>query len=131
MPASWADQPADEVAPGLQLLMVEETGCRFCLKWDKDVGTGYAASREGRTAPLKRIRRDAPELAGLKPVVYTPTFILMREAMEIGRITGYPGAAFFWEELDDLIGRSTERSGPASSPGPPPAAIDLPQAGNG
>ncbi len=87
----------------LQLIMVEEAGCRFCQRWDADVGGVYATSPEGRVAPLKRVKREAAELAKLKPAVYTPTFILVRGEQEIGRISGYPGESFFWEELGELF----------------------------
>lgn len=86
-----------------RLVMVEEAGCRFCMQWDREVGRVYARTREGRIAPLARVGRDAPELRGLRPAVYTPTFILMRGAREVGRITGYPGESWFWEELGDLL----------------------------
>lgn len=87
----------------MRLVMVEERGCRYCLAWDREVGRSYGASAEGRLAPLVRVGRSAPVLASLKPVVYTPTFILIDGGDEVGRITGYPGAAYFWEELAALI----------------------------
>ena len=87
----------------VELVMVEETGCRFCRKWDADVGPAYLSSPEGRFAPLKRVKRGAPEIAGFAPATYTPTFILVRDQTELGRITGYPGASFFWEELAPLL----------------------------
>lgn len=90
----------------LRLIMVEEAGCRFCRKWNTDVGGAYPASPEGQFAPLQRVNRGAPEIAGFAPAVYTPTFILVRENAEIGRITGYPGESFFWEELAPLLTRA-------------------------
>ena len=88
---------------GIRLIMVEDPSCRFCRRWNAEVGGIYATSPEGRFAPLQRVRREAPELAGLKPVVFTPTFILARGEQELGRIAGYPGMSFFWEELDELL----------------------------
>lgn len=90
-------------ASGVELIMVEEVGCRFCRRWDAEIGHAYAKSAEGRFAPLKRVRREAPEVKGLKPVVYTPTFIVMRGGEEIGRVTGYPGRDYFWPELDEIL----------------------------
>jgi hypothetical protein len=90
------------IAP-LRLIMVEETGCRFCQKWEAAVGVAYPATREGAFAPLVRVKRGAPELAAFAPVVYTPTFIVAEGGNEIGRITGYPGESFFWEELAVLL----------------------------
>lgn len=94
---------AAQETTGLRLIMVEEVGCRFCRKWDTDVGGVYPASPEGQFAPLHRVMRGASEIAGLAPAVYTPTFILVRKNAEIGRITGYPGESFFWEELAPLL----------------------------
>jgi hypothetical protein len=88
---------------GIRLIMVEEKGCRFCRKWDAEIAPAYARSAEGRFAPLKRVRRGAPDIKGLNPVVYTPTFIIVRSGEEIGRITGYPGRDYFWSELQPLL----------------------------
>ena len=90
-------------ASPIRLVMVEEPGCRFCQKWHAEIGRGYRNTDEGRFAPLKRVRRGAPDLTGLAPVVYTPTFILMRSGEELGRVTGYPGADYFYEELRPLL----------------------------
>lgn len=88
---------------GPVLIMVEETGCRFCLKWEAEIGHTYAQSPEGRFAPIKRVKRTAAEVAGLRPVVFTPTFIVMRNGEEVGRVTGYPGRDYFWPELDEIL----------------------------
>lgn len=98
-------------AEGVSLVMVEERGCRFCLKWEAEVGKGYARTAEGRTAPLRRVRRGAAVLKGLAPVIYTPTFILLSEGREVGRITGYPGQLYFWEELTLLMSANGITSG--------------------
>lgn len=88
---------------GLELIMVEAVGCRFCLRWDAEVGRVYDVSAEGRFAPLRRVKRESGVLSNLRPVVYTPTFILVRSGEELGRITGYPGESFFWEELGEML----------------------------
>ncbi|HEX2843167.1 hypothetical protein [Hyphomicrobium sp.] len=95
----------DEVrsSSGIRLIMVEEPGCRFCRQWDAEIGGGYRKTSEGRFAPLKRVRREDPEVKGLAPIVYTPTFVVMRSGEELGRITGYPGADYFYEELRPIL----------------------------
>lgn len=90
-------------AAGVALIMVEDRGCMYCIKWNKEVGKGYGRTAEGRTAPLRRVGRDARVLDGFAPVIYTPTFILVREGREVGRITGYPGQFYFWEELSQMM----------------------------
>lgn len=87
----------------LTLIMVDEPGCRYCRKFDAEIGGRYPKTAEGRFAPLVKVRRKAPELARFNPVIYTPTFILARRGEELGRITGYPGPHYFFSELDALL----------------------------
>ena len=88
------------------LIMVDEPGCQYCRKWDAEIGRGYPRTKEGRFAPLMRVRRKSPQLSGFNPVIYTPTFILARRGQELGRITGYPGAEYFYAELGDLLAKA-------------------------
>lgn len=90
-------------ADGVSLVMVDDPACTYCIRWNKEVGRGYARTAEGRAAPLRRVRRNAGVLSSFAPVVYTPTFILVRNGREVGRITGYPGQLHFWEELSGLM----------------------------
>ena len=100
------------------LVMVDDAGCVYCARWDREVKTGYQASPEGQFAPLERWRIGAPELKGLGQLVYTPTFIFLFEGREAGRITGYPGADFFWGEIDRLYVKAGFRPDAAPSPKP-------------
>lgn len=88
---------------GVRLFMVEDVGCPYCAKWDREVGVAYAKSAEGRFAPLVRRYRRDPEIAFLKDIVYSPTFVVVQDGTEIGRITGYPAADFFWPMLVDIL----------------------------
>lgn len=90
-------------AEAASLIMVDDPACHYCRKWNKEVGGGYARTAEGRAAPLMRVRRNSKALSNFSPVVYTPTFILVRDGREVGRITGYPGQLYFWEELSALM----------------------------
>lgn len=90
-------------AQAATLIMVDDPACQYCRRWNKEVGGGYGRTAEGRAAPLKRVARDSKALADFAPVVYTPTFILVRDGRQVGRITGYPGQFYFWEELSQLM----------------------------
>jgi thioredoxin-related protein len=87
--------------------MVEEAGCVFCARWHAEVGPGYAKSTEGQFAPLVRSRIGGPDVAHLTGLRFTPTFVLMQGGQEIGRITGYPGADFFWSLLAELLAKTS------------------------
>jgi len=90
-------------AADVSLIMVEDRACTYCIRWNKEVGKGYARTAEGRAAPLRRVGRQSGVLDGFAPVIYTPTFILVRDGREVGRITGYPGQFYFWEELAQMM----------------------------
>lgn len=98
-----APRAAPHSATSVRLIMIEEPGCHFCRKWDTEIAPGYRKSAEGRFAPLKRLRRGASEISGLAPIVYTPTFIVLQGGEELGRITGYPGADYFYSELRPIL----------------------------
>ena len=106
---------AQPVATGpTELLMFDQAGCPWCLRWRAEVGPGYPKSAEGRRAPLRTIDIGAPRPPGItlaSPVRATPTFVLVENGREIGRIVGYPGADFFWSMLDGLMKKLTDSAG--------------------
>lgn len=90
------------------LLMAEEDGCVWCEKWNREISAIYPKTAEGRTAPLKRydLHGPAPDVVFDRNVQFTPTFILVNEGVEVGRIEGYPGEDFFWGLLAELFKRA-------------------------
>lgn len=93
-------------APRLELVMVERAGCAWCARWNTEVAPIYPKTPEGARAPLSRhdLANGQPGAAAA-PVRYTPTFLLLREGREIGRITGYQDDATFWGLLGGLLKR--------------------------
>lgn len=83
--------------------MVEEAGCAYCARWLAEVGVGYPLSDEGKVAPLHRRDRFDPEVRRFGRLIYTPTFVLIHDGEERGRILGYPGADFFWSMIGELV----------------------------
>ena len=96
-----------------KLVMVEEAGCVYCARWHAEVGQAYANSAEGKFAPLERVSIGDASVNYLTGLRYTPTFVLVEGRREIGRITGYPGADFFWGLLAQLLAK-TSYAAPAS-----------------
>jgi len=93
-------------AHAAELLMFESDFCPFCEKWHDELGGVYAKTEEGKRAPLRRVDNDLPwpkDLGEIRPIRYTPTFILVDEGTEVGRITGYNREDFFWGLLGKLI----------------------------
>ena len=92
-------------ATGITLIMVDDPNCSYCRKFEAEIGPRYPKTAEGRFAPLFKIRRKSRELSAFNPVIYTPTFLLVRGTEEVGRIIGYPGADYFFPELDQLLAK--------------------------
>lgn len=87
------------------LLMAEEDGCYWCARWNDEIGPIYPKTPEGRAAPLQRfdLYSDRPDVEFARRVSFTPTFILVDDGKELGRIEGYPGEDFFWPLLTQLL----------------------------
>lgn len=101
--------PAMPAGAAMELLMFEQPGCLYCARWDEEVSPEYPKTWEGRIAPLRRLDLHGSLPAGLtiaRTPVFTPTFVLVVDGVEKGRIEGYPAEDFFWALLDDLIGKA-------------------------
>ncbi len=70
-------------------------------------------SAEGKRAPLRHIDKHAklpPLFKVTRGFFYTPTFILLVDGTEKGRIEGYPGEDFFWGGLLAQLISSVDKS---------------------
>lgn len=93
-------------AQALELVMFERAGCGWCDRWNRDVGPVYDKTEEGKRAPLRRVDLDRgsdPGFALGRPVRYTPTFVVVDQGREIGRVTGYLSDDAFWSLLGRII----------------------------
>lgn len=90
------------------LFMAEENGCYWCAKWNEEIAHIYPKTAEGRTAPIQRfdLHSENPDVEFTQKVRFTPTFILVSDGKEVGRIEGYPGEDFFWGLLEMMFERA-------------------------
>ncbi|RVU39710.1 hypothetical protein EOI86_02385 [Hwanghaeella grinnelliae] len=98
--------PALSRAADIELVMFERPFCEWCEAWNEEVGDAYAITQEGKFAPLRRVQLNDAHPADLKDIRwprFTPTFVMMVDGEEVGRIRGYPGEEFFWGLLGELI----------------------------
>lgn len=96
----------------LHLVMFEQDGCHYCIKWDNEIGPIYSKTAEGRTAPLKKVHlredwKSEITLTKGRPA-FTPTFVLIRDGVEQARLEGYPGEDFFWGLIAKMIEKEPE-----------------------
>jgi thioredoxin-related protein len=92
------------------LVYVEQQGCFYCEIWDEEIAAIYPKTPEGKFAPLLRldITDYEAKMINVKPVVFTPTFILTNNYKEISRIEGYIGDDSFWSMLEVMLKRETK-----------------------
>lgn len=109
-------------ASAAELVMFQEHGCYWCERWDTEIGVVYARTDEGQRAPLRRVDIHDTRPADLKSVErlnFTPTFVLMDQGVEVGRITGYPGEDFFWPLLSRIMEKLPDQPPAGPSPAKP------------
>lgn len=104
---------AAPAADAAQLVVVGSAHCPYCLAWEREIGHSYSRTAEGQMAPIRRLNIETPrpaDLAKLKPVNVTPTFVLVDEGREVGRIVGYSGDRVFWPQLHRLLAKLHARN---------------------
>jgi protein-disulfide isomerase len=111
-------------AAAAELVMFESAGCPYCARWNREIAPIYPKTAEGRRAPLRRVDFAGPrpaDLAAIPNVVYTPTFVLLEDGKEVGRIVGYSGDEIFWSLLIELFARLDRAKLPRPAPTAAPA----------
>lgn len=91
---------------GIELIAFEAPGCRYCPVLRRDVVPTYATSRAGRVAPLRFVDLNDPAADSFRlstPVTMVPTLVLVRDGVEIGRISGYFGRDNVHHMLDAML----------------------------
>lgn len=87
-----------------ELLMVEQKICPFCKQFHQEVN--YSSTETGKLIPLRPIELTDPwpsDLKDIKHDMLTPTFILVEDGKELGRLRGYPGKEDFWALIKKLM----------------------------
>lgn len=107
-------------ASAAELMMFRLDGCLWCAAWDRDIGPIYGKTDIGRRAPLRmvNIRSNQTEISLKIPVVHSPTFVLIDNGREVGRIEGYSSDQFFWGLLEGLMQKLPHPASRAMSPLP-------------
>lgn len=107
-----------------ELVVFETEGCPYCIRWQRDVGEIYHLTDEGKALPLRRVEIAEPipaDLAHIPNVKLTPTFVVVHNGREVGRILGYIGEEQFWGLLGEIIKeRLAELQEPVTTAGPKP-----------
>jgi thioredoxin-related protein len=99
-----AEIPAAPVA--LELVVMEAPGCTYCGLFRRDVLPSYQASERAKEMPIRfvDINDATADALGLDaPVDVVPTFVVLKNNREVGRIPGYTGPEFFFHTINHLL----------------------------
>ncbi len=91
-----------------ELVMFEQAGCAWCKRFNEEIAPAWSKTEQGKRAPLRRvdIHADIPaDLADIPVERFTPTFVLVDDGRELGRLRGYPGDQFFWALMDEMLAK--------------------------
>ena len=91
-------------ADAAELVMYRRAGCPWCQAWDREIGPVYGKTEIGRRLPVRLVALEGerPHVSLVSPIIYSPTFVMVDQDREVGRIEGYPGPDFFWGLLERL-----------------------------
>ncbi len=90
----------------MELVVLEAPGCIYCGLFRRDVLPSYEASERAKNMPIRfvDINDAAADALGLdSPVDVVPTFVVMKNNHEVGRIPGYTGPEFFFHTINHLL----------------------------
>lgn len=96
--------PAAPVA--MELVVLEAPGCTYCGLFRRDVLPSYEASDRAKEMPIRfvDINDEAADALGLDgPIDVVPTFVVLKNNHEVGRIPGYTGPEFFFHTINSLL----------------------------
>lgn len=104
--ALWACLLPAGTVIAAELIMIEQEGCVFCEKFNREIAPAYTKTEEGKRASLRRVLMNQPwpdDLSSIEHDNLTPTFVLVENNHEYGRMRGYPGEEYFWILLAEML----------------------------
>ncbi|MCH9808358.1 MAG: thioredoxin family protein [Alphaproteobacteria bacterium] len=93
-------------AANLQLVVLEVPGCIYCGIFRRQLLPNYKASKQGRKVPVRFVDLNDPALGEIgltQPVGVVPTFVVLENNQEIGRIPGYVSHHDFFKAIDHIL----------------------------
>lgn len=90
-----------------ELIVLEAPNCTYCAVFRRDVLPTYQRSKRAAELPIRFIDLNDPAADQLKlasSVQMVPTIVLMRDGVEVERMTGYMGPDFFFKSIARMVG---------------------------
>jgi len=81
-----------QVLKAAELVVVDQDYCPYCERFESEIAPAWP-----------------------KPATLTPTFILIEDGKELGRLVGYAGDEHFWFLVGELLENLNQNSVPATT----------------
>lgn len=97
------------VAEAIEIVVMEAPGCIYCSLFRRDVLPSYEASKRARSVPVRFLDVNDLEKSNLDldgPVDIVPTFVVLKDRREMGRVPGYVGPENFFHALNHILGQA-------------------------
>tara|TARA_B100000989_G_C19319022_1_gene375883 strand:- start:312 stop:653 length:342 start_codon:yes stop_codon:yes gene_type:complete len=95
-------------AADARLIMVTSANCPYCQAWERDVGAVFNKSPYAAKLPLTRVEIGSKMPKNIllkKPIIGTPTFLIIRNGQEIDRQRGYVDEEIFYWWLSEHMAK--------------------------
>ena len=89
-----------------KMFMLTDERCVYCIVWEKQIGKIYNNTEISKIFPLHRMyinQIDKIKKNKIFNTDITPTFVMYKNNVEIGRISGYSNPEMFWWQVDEII----------------------------
>ena len=93
-------------AGNIELIVMEAPGCIYCTVFRRDVLPAYQSSERAKDVPIRflDVNDAAVNALGLdEPVNIVPTFVVLKDNREVGRLPGYVGPEAFFHTINYLL----------------------------
>lgn len=93
-------------SPAAEIIMIEVEGCVYCKVFRRNVLPVYQDSPRGKEVPIRFVdynTQAAAELPLNGPVTIVPTFVMMKDNREVGRLPGYVGRSEFLRAVTHML----------------------------
>ena len=91
----------------VKLLYFYSDRCAYCKAWENEIANIYLKTEFEDEYKLSFIdffsNVDLEKYGVSKIVKVTPTFIFVKDKIEVGRIEGYNGQELFWWQVDEIV----------------------------
>ena len=92
--------------PNLEMVVLEVSGCIYCTIFRRQLLPTYKDSEKAKKIPIRFVDVNDPAMADIgltHPVGIVPTFVILENNQEIGRIPGYMSRHDFFRAIDYIV----------------------------